>query len=1119
MRHTLIKRFRVTAIGMTLVALALAALPAQAASLRVTPTVWKHEALESKAFVIENDLYAATLVPSRGGRILSWYDKVGERNVIYDNGYGGLLDDHGPRIRLPYELQWIKKSPKEVVVQLSVQSDLLFYRKTVRFFADRPVIQVTYHLENHGQTSARMLFRNVVRPGGTEFSGKEIYCYSRIPGLQRGKGMPRTDDQADPWCALVDPAKKSIVAAAFEGDALERLYTWRGSKVAPTFEFMLKQLQPGRQMDATYAWSIAHGLTAIDYAHRAFMAQVEGQFRNGKLSADLDILATWAPMADLKISGQVLDSTRKPIATIAPLALPIPKLDVVMRKPLSIDTPAARDYVILVLTLQSKVLEAPIVVEKAFPLNGNAKLLADYRRPVRWVGAPVAQRPIAGWKKEVKYVIQPDAADRDRGGMVFEETGPTAGKRVKSIHFDLAQREPEAFPLHFHSLTRTGEVRMTATTPKGLSIETFVPEDMPQKLWGKVMVGLKLNPGDRFKVKPKDDTVLYFRLRAGEVAPGDHELSITFTMDGMAPIQVPITVKVYPIRFPNHPLIVFDVNNVVNYLCAKKKTYEWLPEKAHNFLADMEAHGVKGQTVNGVNAPNSYFWYNRVKVRETGEILTDAIKSRPELFRGRNDLPALDFSHWDPFIDYLLDHGMTHVRWPMGNPGGSYMKRHSKLTRLVYKRMLPMDDIRDMTLKEWYYREVTRYLKDRGITRVYSIIGDEIPSEKLAWWVQHANRCIQMGMEPGVTQSAETLADNTRINMVAPFMKYWIIGTLHKKTINLRRKQGIIKPEHRMITYHSSANHWQPYDQMRGHCGLNPAFFDLDACWIQTYFRWKQAEAVIYPGPMGPTGSAAWEGARDGLDDGNYLLLARAMIAALPDKAERATYTDRLGDIVGMKESSFIRFVDRTTAVGTVTTMGRMEGNIFKAGYDTTRFRQAKRKLLDLAIELAGKAPTQRAAANFGLHVLIKDGKSQFQIPAGMQHTAGAIGFLQQAAGVLAFDTPDPVQVARANPYPYFFFGTRAELKSLMPTLAAHPDLADLSDKHPAKGTYVIRFLRKQPNLRKKEKLADMPESMVILFSDEAGAQKARKQLTRVITPPRYLYSHWLLKHRGAAAK
>ena len=1097
----------------TIAAIVICAGLAQAA-MRVSEKEYTHQEATSKAHVIENDWYAATLVPSRGGRILEWFDKKAERALIYDNGYGGLLDDHGSRLKKPYVLKWLKRTPGEVSAQLTLEDGEVVFQKTVQFFADRPAIRVTYHLENHGQAPSRLLFRNVVRPGGTAFTGKELYCYSRVVGLQRGNGMPRTDDQADPWCALVDPARKSIVAAVFEGDALERLYTWRGSKVAPTFEFMFNQLKAGRQMDVTYYWLYGHGLTAADYAHRNVLVQMEGVREKGTLLVNVDILATWAPMPDLKISGQLLDPNRKAAADIPAKRLPVKKLDDVVRLPLKVALPADLAYAILVLRLESSALDRPIEIEKPFPRGGNARLLEGYRRPVRWIGKPVVQRAVPGWEKEVKYVIRPDDVDRKRGSMVFEETGQRAGKRASAVQLDLAQQEPEAFPLHFHSLTRQGDVAISVQAPQGLSIETFVPEDVPEKLWGRVLHGLKLNPGNTFPVKPKDDRVLYFRLRAKDPSPGLHKATITFSMAGMVPLPVAVNVKVYPVRFPRHPYMVFDVNNVVNYLCAQGKTYEWAPVRARNYLTDMETHGVRTQTMVGMNAPSSAYWYNRVKVRPDGVLLTEAIKREPQRFRGSLELPPLDFSYWDPMIDWLIEHGQARLKWPMGGCHTGFMARHSKLTQLVYGRTFPLGDLRDMALKEWYFRELGRYLRDRGITRILVTIDDEIPSEKLAWWVQHADRCIQMGLEPGVTQSAKTIADNTLINMLAPFMKYWIIGTLYKPDIDLRRKQGIIRPEHWVTTYHSSANHWRPYDQTRGYCGLNSAFFDLDACWIQVYWRWRQSEAIIYPGKDGPISSAAWEGARDGLDDGNYLLLARSMIAALPARDARDAYAKRLEAIVGMSDKSLIRFTDRISSVGMVTTMGEYRGKIFKAGYDTARFRQAKRQLLDLVVELSGKVPAQKASADFGLHPLIRDGRCVFALPAGMKRHKEAVAFLKRIAAPLALEEPKPERVDPKAPYPAFFLGTLPELAAMFPVFASRPELADLSDKHPAKGTYAIRFVRRIPNLRKKERAEDMPESMLILGGDDAGIAKAMALLPNVVTQPKSLYSHWILAHK-----
>jgi hypothetical protein len=1074
----------------------------------LTDTTYAHKDGTAPAVVVENDFYAVTLVPSMGGRILRWVDKSTGTELVYDAGYGGLLDDHDARFRLPYAAEWLKRGADEAVVRLAVEGEVR-YAKTLVFSASRPVISVEYRIENHGQAPHRLLFRNVVRPAGTEFTGNEIYCYSRTSGLQRIKGMPRTDDQADPWCALVHVPGKLAVVNAFEGDILARLYTWDGSKVAPTYEFMFPQLEAGRQITARYTWSAVHGLSAVDYAHRAFAAQVEGSLQGDTLKVQLALAGTWAPMPDLKISAELLKADRSPLGALPAQPLPVAQLDTVVTLDLALPAPGAGDYAILLLKLESAVLGPdPIIVEKAFPAGGDPKKLAAYTRPVRWIGPPVAQTPIEGWQKEVAYVIQPAAADRARGYLVFDEYGESAGRHVEAIRFDVAQQEPEAFPLRIHSLDKTGRVAVRAETPAGMTLETFVPELVPETLWGRTMNGLKLNPGNEFEIKPGDDLPFYFRLKATTLPPGLHTATLTFSLPGAEPVAVRVEALVHPVVFPRHPFMVFDVNNVVNYLCARKlsaQEYAWDETQARNYLADMAAHGVAGQTINGVNAPNSHYWYRKVTVRGTGQPLTEAIKADPARFRDRLDLPALDFAEWDWFVDRLVEHGMTHARWPMGSPGSSFMQGHNPLTALIYGQTLPDGDKRQIAVQEWYLGEVTRYLKDRGLTRVRGTIGDEIPGEKLAWWVQHAYRTQQMGLEPGVTQSAETIADDLRMNLVAPFMQHWIVGTLHKPTLDRRRAQAIIKPEHWVTTYHSSANHWQPYAQMRGHCGLNPAYFGLDACWIQTYYRWNQSEAVIYPGETGPVSSAAWEGARDGLDDGNFLLLARAMIRALPDPAVRSRYEGQLEEIVGERETSRVRFEEKISGAGLVTSMVR---------HDTAMFRDAKKRLLDLVGELAGQAPVQKAAADFGLHPLIRDGVVQFTLPAGMTLAPQAARFFASAAAGLELAIPEPAAVDGQNPYPVFFAGTRAELETLLPALARHPDLADLDASYPRAGGHVVRFLRRVPDVKKKEIAAEMPVSMVVLGGDEAATERAMTALLNVVTPPRALYSHWLTAHR-----
>ncbi len=1092
--------------SLTLLAGTVVTAAASGDGLSVGQTRYVRGKTSAAAIVVENRYYRAVICPEMGGRIVEWVDKSTDRNIVFDQIYGGLLDDHGSRIHLPYQAEWVEKSPETAALRLTLPEEIK-YVKTVRFFADRPVLQIDYHIENPTQDANRLLFRNVVRPSGQAFTGRELYCFSRVAGLQREPGMPRTDDQADPWCALVDPASQVVVANSFEGDVLSRLYTWRGSKVAPTYEFMFPNLEAGHTYDVRYYWMLAHGLTAVDYAHRAFVCQIEGRYESGRLSAEVDLVGTWSPMPDLAVTSEVLGPDRKVISAGADQRWPVLDLDTVVNRPCQAGGLAEHKYVILLLKLKSQVLgPEPIVVEKAFPAGGDEKLLADYRRPVRWLGEPVEQKPIPGWEKEVMYVIQPTDADRAREYMVFEETGPDRGKHVENVAFELAQNEPEGFPLHVHSLGLSGKVEMNAEAPEGLALETFVPESVPQLIWQKEYIGLKLRPGTTFEMRPDEDRTLYFRLTAGEAKPGHHIAKITFTPETARPVTIAVNVTIHPLRIPNQPLMVFDVNNVVNYLCAERngQDYDWDAERAKNFLGDMARHAVRGQTLVGVNAPNSHYWHNKVKLRETGEPLVDAMKAAPERFR-TTELPALDFSEWDWLCDRMLEHGQTHTKWPMGGCGERFMTGHSRLSSTVYGKTLPPGDARRQIIMEWYYRELVRYLEDKGF-RCLCSIDDEIPAEKLAWWVQHAYRCQQMGLEPTVTQSAKTIRDDSLMNMISPFMNYWVIGTMEKHVMDLRRKQGLIRLTDWVTTYHSSANHWRPYTNTRGQCGLYAGYFDLDACWIQVYYRWRQSEAIIYPEEAGPVSSAAWEGARDGLDDANYLLLARTMIRALSE-AERPVYAERLEKIVGPHEDSMIRFVDKVSSVGNCTVMDKK--------YKTIDFRLAKRAMLALCAELAGKLPPQPANVELRQHPLIVDGKCPFVLPEGVASAQAVRAFLIEAAGGLAFDPPATVQVDPKTPYPVLFCGTLDELTKQFRALAQHADLADLSDKYPKPGGYALRVIQK-PVTKRPNKGEPEPEpvySMVLVCGDDAGREKAFRHFLKIARYPKSQYSHWVVKH------
>lgn len=1062
--------------------------------LEVAPVTYMHGEEEAAAFAIETDWYRAVLVPDMGGRILEWTDKETGIDLVYDAGYGGLLDDHGARLKQPYSLRWLRQDAHEAVAELTLDG-LVSYRKTLYFHADRPAIRVTYLVANHGQEPHRMLFRNVIRPAGTTFTDDEQYAFSRVAGLQFGPNMGRTDDIADPWMALVSPERQMVVGAAFQGNQLARVYSWLGSKVAPTFEFMLHQLEAGHQVEQAYTWVFAHGLTSVDYVHSHVIAQWQPD--------TLQLVATWEPLPELNVAVTLLDAQRQEVGSLPPATVRIEELGNVATLPLNL---ADSNAAIAIATLTAPQLPEPIVLEQVLPVGSEPP--ADYQRPVRWLGEPNEPTPIEGWQPEIAYEVQPSEADRERGWMIFGEAGPEAGRQAAEIRLHLAQREYESFPLRLRTLGTANRFTLR-TESDGVTMETFLPEEMPETLWGRTYTGYKLVPGTGFELGPDDERLIYVRLQAGDLPAGEHEARLIVQPATGEAETVRLALTLHPVRIPHQRYMSFDASNVVNYLAADKikgQHMEWNLDKARSYLEDMRAHGVRGQTTIGVNSPVSYFWYDKINLRETGQSLTEAIAEHPEWFRHRLDLPDLDFSEYDMLTEEIVRYGNLGLRWPMGSTGEGFLSNQMKLTARIYGQPLPPGDLRHQVIQEWYFRQVGRYFSDRGIPQLRVTIDDEIPSEELAWWAQHAYRSQQMGFMPSVTQSAKTMANDTVINFVAPFMEYWIVGTLHEETIARRRAQGIIKPWHWFTTYHSSANHWQPYDQMRGHCGINGAYFDLDAVWIQTYYRWRQAEAVIYPTATGPLSSAAWEGARDGLEDGNYLLLARRLIEALPSD-QQAAWQARLTAIVGRGEDATIRFTDRLTGVGLVTQLGRFDGEHFRPGADTWTFRRAKRQLLALIDELAPLAPVQPAAAKHGRHALIREGQAVLRLPEGMPQAQLAAQVLRQAAAPL--EVQITTEAAADQPYPVFFLGSLAELQELLPALADHPDLADLSEHYPLPDQYAIRWLSDPDHAGDTE----APESLVIIAPDDAGIRKAAELFPQVITQPRALYSHWLPAH------
>jgi hypothetical protein len=916
---------------------------------------------------------------------------------------------------------------------------------------------------------------------------------------------------AAPWGCVVDPVGKTAVGIAFESDNLVHLYAWRDSKIAPTFEFACDRLPEGKSVDFTYYWLIAHGLDEVDYACKEQMLSVKGVYNGDNLAFQLDSCPLTSELKRMNVSAQILDPERKELATIKPECIQFKGIDRIAGIQIG-QKLVKHPYVIAKIKIESDTFAQPYVFEKVFALNNKEELIKDYQTPVIRL-KKTTYKDLAEWSKDTDYELSAADEDKERGYMIFSEFGNQQGIHNPKLTFALGLNEQESFALHFRSLGFAGKVDVKHELPHGIQVDVFDTAMVPQSIWGRIMNGYKLIPATSFTVKNGDDKIVYFRLRPDFIAAKKTKGKISFIPENSRPTDVNLNLSVYPVRIPEQPRIVFDVNNLVEDLCSSitDKEMEWSDIRTKNYMTDMMEHGVRGQTSCGRLSPFSHYAYDKIKLKGSGSYLIDSIKKDPAAFRNTLNLPELDFSYWDSLADNLLRYGQTHLRWPAGGCGSSFSQLHNSLTKTIYGCTFPDGDIRQQIIRDWYFGQVVKYFKDRGIPRIMATIDDEIPVEKYPCWTMHAYDLRKLGVMTAVTQNAKLLERQEYLSMLSPFMNYWILGTLHKPTLDQRRSQNVIKPEDWLTTYNATANHWRSYESMRG-WGIWLGYMELDACWIQCYWRWKQTEAIIYPGEDGPYSSAAWEGARDGLDDGNYYVIALNMISALPpdDKIE---FGQRLKEIISTSPKSLISITEKMDETGIIDAVGRFRGKAFISPSEND-FREMKARLLALITEMSHKVPVQAASVNFGDHAVLREGKSVFKIPENMTFQAYAMKFFELASNKLDYSPPVPEKTGEHDSI--FFIGTMKELNRLLPQLAKTRELSDLGQGYPLAGNFVVRFVKNETPSQKaggKQVSSTPAYSMLIIVADKAGAKKALDLLPRVVTYPRNLYSQSLPAH------
>lgn len=940
--------------------------------------------LELDSLILENSFTRLIIVPDRGGRVVEWIDKQqGDINVVdlpnenTNPHYGGLLNEHGwasnaaetgELWNYTFEWQLHKEGPAEVVLEMWPE-DIDLFRRTITMRADSPVIRVDLKLSNTTQeVGGNTLIRNVVWPSGGPNREDHVYSTPLTSGVQRdgrtvntGQGA-RREAVVLPWRAFGSLADQRLVAFAFGDELFEGAYDWAGSVTRPTFEWFFHPVPPGKETTTTHWLYLAHGFSRAMHLTQELVVDFEPQRVGEVVEIDWAFASMDQNLKEVTIETTITDLKGSELARLEPVVLS--GLEIDKRRDGQLKWQSATP--------------APVVIKQR--IMSGERQLASYEQPfelgqetyAREVQphTPVVFSDIPGWQLTPPLEVRPTAADRERGYILYLNEGPARGESLAQVKLTLGGDEYESFEICFKALADIGtnvvlRVELPAELPATLLKVSGAAERFVATIWAKDRYGWRLSGDSSFAVAGENESRFWLIANSAALPAGTYQLAVVLKPEAGPEGRLPVTLEVLPVKLPQDRHYFLEANTSFNQLGQDPQLkagtrmwqqWEWDIPAAEVYADDFHAHGGRMVTAYGLGTTPGYSYAN-INLREDGRNLMAVLKEESNWLDEAAELPALDLSFWDSWLQVWLSRGFTRYRTTLDGVTG-YWNQHGYFTRR-YKVT------NEQRVRRWLLSETARYLKEKGFRNLYTVIDDEIAPDKFDAWMKAAKDARECGWSPGVTISPAFFRNKELYHSAGPIMEYWVIGNPIGTQIATAKLDGYIVPGNSLGSYEGTGGgSYREYSDTRASRWRN-VLAGMDVFWVQCYIR-KPGETIVFHEDFHPYASATWEGMRDGVEDGNYLKAALGMIALLQQHNPSAagSYSNQLQQIFAS--------VDR---------------------FDSHTVRQAKNRLLHLLLELRPLMPEQQPSLFWEELPLIEAGTPRFKLAAlsGAEKAAAAL--------------------------------------------------------------------------------------------------------------------------------
>jgi hypothetical protein len=327
-----------------------------------------------------------------------------------------------------------------------------------------------------------------------------------------------------------------------------------------------------------------------------------------------------------------------------------------------------------------------------------------------------------------------------------------------------------------------------------------------------------------------------------------------------------VTLHVWPVRVPDFR--PFDVRGYA-YLDSSS-TPENLRQMQPLFLA---YHRMGGTVVDWFATAPAIL--EHLKLAGSGKGLTETAKNDPGQLPLDN-LPALDFTYFDPWVELVKSHGADRVEAYLGFPEEIWQS--GVLDTAVGKGRAKPESAEAQRVVVWLMRESKRYFEQRGFRGFFCRISDEMPPENLPKYIATAKMARDGGWRPFSTITLNIAATPELIERVDPYCDQWQLSMMLKDDFHPLtdgpNPRVRLKPGDEVWFYGGDAN---PYKARYETTVAFPLYAAIEGDRGYGFWAFQAGtESVVWFDPPGPDLKIgpAYLGLRDGWEDARLFWLA-----------------------------------------------------------------------------------------------------------------------------------------------------------------------------------------------------------------------------------------------------